>query len=108
MKVREEIETTVGDASLMLAVLARLGLEVWFRYQKYREEYARPGVVVAIDETPIGTFVELEGDEAGIIETARALDRTPDDYVIDSYRDLFRRERETKGLPLTDMMFETS
>ena len=108
MKVREELETTVGDSSLTLTLLARLGLEVWFRSQKYREEYSRPGVVIAIDETPMGTFVELEGDEAGIVETAQTLDRTPDDYVTDSYGGLFRRELETRGLPFTDMVFETS
>ena len=108
MKVREELETTVGDSPLILTVLERLGLEVWFRAQKYREEYTRPGVVIAIDETPIGTFVELEGNEAAIAETAAALGRTPDDYLNESYGSLFRHELETRGLPFTDMVFETS
>ena len=44
-------------------------------------------MVIAIDETPVGVFVEIEGGEAPSTATARALGCTPDDYVTDSYRD---------------------
>src|SRR5476651_1901801 len=40
MKLREELETVVGDGTLVLRVLEELGFHVWFRYQKYREEFA--------------------------------------------------------------------
>ena len=93
MKVREELETAAGDAALLVRLLEQLGLRVWFRYQKYRQEYALPGVVLTVDETPIGTFVELEGDEQGIRDLAAALGRTPRDYVVDSYYRLFVRSR---------------
>ncbi len=33
-KVREELETTVGDGALLLRLFERLGFRVWFRYQK--------------------------------------------------------------------------
>src|SRR5437016_10998091 len=65
MKVREELETIVGDGLLLLRVLEELGFRVWFRYQKYREEFAHECVTVALDETPVGTFVEIEGSENG-------------------------------------------
>jgi adenylate cyclase class 2 len=106
MKVREELETVVGDATLMLQILEALGFHVWFRYQKYREEFAIEDVVVAIDETPIGTFVELEGGEQGIAALASALGRAPSDYLLESYRTLFVRHREERGLPPTDMLFD--
>ena len=61
MKLREELETAVGDGTLMLRLLAELGFRIWFRYQKYREEFALEDVIIAIDETPVGTYVELEG-----------------------------------------------
>ncbi len=106
MKLREELETIVGDGLLLLRVLEELGFRVWFRYQKYREEFAREDVTVAIDETPVGTFVEIEGSEHGIQEMAAALARKPDDYVLDSYRGLFVKHCERHGLPVTDMLFE--
>jgi hypothetical protein len=37
---------------------------------------------------------------------ADALGRTPDDYVLDSYRGLFLKYREEFGLTGTDMVFD--
>jgi adenylate cyclase class 2 len=106
MKVREEIETVVGDAAVVLRVLEEIGLQVWFRYEKYREEFSHEDVIVAIDETPIGVFVELEGSEAGITAMAESLDRTPADYIVESYRALYLRFRREQGLAGTDMVFD--
>jgi adenylate cyclase class 2 len=106
MKLREEVETVVGDGEVLLRVLHELGLHVWFRYEKYREEFAREEVVVAIDETPVGVFVEIEGSEDGITAMAEALGRRPDDYILDSYRGLFLALREPLGLPGSDMVFD--
>ncbi len=108
MKLREELETVVGDGLLLLRVLEELGFRVWFRYQKYREEFAHEDVIVAVDETPVGTFVEIEGSEDGIHQMAAALARKPSDYVLDSYRGLFVKHCQRQGLPLTDMLFEES
>jgi adenylate cyclase class 2 len=107
MKVREEIETVVGDGEVLLRVFQELGLEVWFRYEKYREEFSYEDVIVAIDETPVGIFVEIEGSERGIAATAAALGRTPSDYIVDSYRGLFLQHREVRGLKAEDMMFDS-
>ena len=74
--------------------------------EKYREEFAHEDVTIAVDETPVGTFVEIEGSEGGIRQTAEALARKPADYVTDSYRGLYVRHCEQHGLPLADMLFE--
>jgi adenylate cyclase class 2 len=108
MKLREELETVVGDGLLLLRVLEEVGFHVWFRYQKYREEFVHKDVIVALDETPVGTFVEIEGSEAGIHQMAAALDRKPGDYVLDSYRGLFVKHCQRHGLTATDMLFEES
>lgn len=107
MKLREEVETVVGDGEVLLRVLHELGLHVWFRYEKYREEFAHEDVIVAIDETPVGIFVEIEGGEEGITAMAEALGRTTDDYILDSYRGLFLSVRESLGLAGTDMVFDS-
>jgi adenylate cyclase, class 2 len=108
MKVREELETVVGDGEILLRVLRELGLHVWFRYEKYREEFAHEDVIVAIDETPVGIFVEIEGSERGIATMADALGRPQSDYIQDSYRGLFLRHREEFGLVGSDMVFAES
>ena len=106
MKLREELETVVGDGTLTLRVLEELGFHVWFRYQKYREEFALDDVMIAIDETPVGTYVELEGGERGIATTTEALGRRPSDYVLDSYRGLYVRDCQARRVPITNMLFD--
>lgn len=106
MKLREELETIVGDGVLLQRMLEELGFRVWFRYQKYREEFSREGVIVAIDETPVGVFVELEGGEEAIAAIATAMGRSSADYVVDSYRTLFVNYCRAKGLEPADMVFE--
>ena len=105
MKVREEQETAVDDARVVEAAFRALGLVVGFRYEKYRTEYSLPGVTLTIDDTPVGVFVELEGEEAAILDAARALGRTPDEFLLDSYRSLFLARQQTFGLAGPDMLF---
>ena len=62
-------------------------------------------MIVAIDETPIGVFVEVEGSERGIAAMAEALGRQQDEYVLDSYRGLFAGYCAQHGLPVGDMLF---
>ena len=106
MKVREELETGVGDGALLLRVLERAGFRVWFRYQKHREEFTCAGAVVAIDETPCGVFVEIEGARSCVQQVANALGRTPDDYIVASYRTLYEADCARRGRPVADMVFE--
>jgi adenylate cyclase class 2 len=106
MKLREELETGVDNGVLLLAILERLGYRVWFRYEKYREEFSLDGVVIAVDETPIGTFVEIEGTDAGIADAAARLGRTSDDFIVDSYRGLFAQECSRRGVEPGNMLFD--
>ena len=106
MKLRQELETVVGDGVVLLDILEELGLHVWFRYEKYREEFSHEDVTVAVDETPVGVFVEIEGTENGIMTMADALGRSPADFVLDSYRGLFLKHRDELGLSGTDMVFD--
>jgi adenylate cyclase, class 2 len=105
-KLREELETLVTDGTLLLRIFEQLGFHVWFRYEKYREEFAVDDVIVAIDETPVGTFVEIEGGDRGIAEMAEALGRGPSDYLLDSYRRLYMNDCQARGIPIGDMLFE--
>jgi len=108
MKLREERETIVADGDTMVGILEELGLRIWFRYEKYREEFAADDAVIAIDETPVGTYIEIEGSEAAIHRVAAALGFSPADYVTDSYRGLFLRARDAGRIGGDHMVFAAS
>jgi adenylate cyclase class 2 len=102
MKMREEIESGVESGDALAALLHALGFAPCFRYQKYREEYRADGVVAAIDDTPAGVFVEIEGDERGILALASAIGRAPKDFILDSYYAVWIK---AKGERAGDMIF---
>ena len=105
IKIRQEYETVVADGAMLNKILEELGLHCWFRYEKYREEFTNDDVVIAVDETPVGVFVEIEGGENAIHAAARALGKSPADYITDSYRFLFLQHRDANGLAGADMIF---
>ncbi len=88
-KMREEIETRVSDFANMEKMLLGIGFRVSFVYEKYREVFGWRGIRVMLDETPIGNFLEIEGEPAGIDAMAAALGFSPGEYITDSYHRLF-------------------
>ncbi len=89
IKTRDEIEIPVADPGAVERLFALLGYRPIFRYQKYREVYRFRRVEIVVDETPIGTFLEIEGEVKGIHAAAAALGYKPQDYISDSYASLF-------------------
>lgn len=89
VKSREERETAVSDPDTLQEVLRRLGYEPVFRYQKYRESWFHGGQAIEIDDTPVGTFLEIEGDTDGIHAVAEQLGYAPRDFMLESYVAIF-------------------
>jgi adenylate cyclase class 2 len=99
-KIREEHESPVEDPVEMAKVFAAMGLVPWFRYEKYRSTYRLPGIVgakVELDETPIGNFIEIEGQPAAIDRAARQLGFHRSDYITKSYGALFMELQALRG-----------
>lgn len=90
MKVARELECEVGRDEALAAILEGLGFAPNYRYQKYREVFALDDLVVTIDETPIGMFVELEGSVEGIRAAAARLGWGKERFIKESYRALHR------------------
>jgi predicted adenylyl cyclase CyaB len=102
LKVRDEIEVTVAHAEAMRDLLVRLGYRVVRRYEKVREEWRLAAVTVALDHTPIGDFVEFEGDDA--VQAAARMSFDPGTAERRSYLRLYEDwRREHPELP-ADMM----
>ncbi|HXH68253.1 MAG TPA: class IV adenylate cyclase [Candidatus Limnocylindrales bacterium] len=111
-KVREEIETELTDGATMRRIFEGLGLRGWFRYEKYRTTYIVPGrhawakgLLIEVDETPIGTFVELEGRAEAIDRAAKELGYSARDYVLKNYLVLYLEDCKRRGEQPKDMVF---
>jgi len=99
-KVREELEVRVADGDQLAVILKALGFRPDFRYEKYRSTYRLPSmdnVILDLDETPIGDFLEAEGTRAAIDRAAELLGYQSADYVTKSYWELFRDEVRKSG-----------
>jgi adenylate cyclase class 2 len=108
VKSREEIETHIDDAEVGQALLAALGFRATFRSQKYREEFALGATRVAIDETPMGTYVEVEGAPADIEPATNRLGRSRADYILESYPALHAAWCHAEGREPGDALLVTS
>jgi len=104
-KVRIEHETPVADAEQFDLILRGLGYAAVYRYQKYRSVYRLGGVEISVDETPIGCYVEIEGDPDEIDRVAARLGFDQDDYIRESYRDLHRAHAAASGESMGDLVF---
>jgi adenylate cyclase class 2 len=111
-KVREELELQVSDGEALASILHGLGMRPWFRYEKFRTKYHLPKaqrwgqyLVIDLDETPIGTFVELEGPARAIDRAAKALGFANRDYLVANYFVLYRERCRQRGEKPGDMLF---
>jgi adenylate cyclase, class 2 len=84
--------------------LLSVGFHQGFLYERYRTTFRLPNLHLEIDQTPIGTFLELEGTPQAIDRTARALGFSSRDYLRSTYWDLFQAERRRGGRRLAKNM----
>lgn len=109
-KVREEVETAVGQPAKTVKILKRLGFQRSFRYQKYRTCYLvrlddGRTIQATFDETPIGKYIELEGDAAAIEVVASQLGYPTSAFISESYVEMQVARCTSKGEPLSDLVF---
>lgn len=97
VKAMTEVETAVTDGEAARALLERLGYGIALRYQKYRTPFRCPApgceaLAVTLDETPLGCFIEIEGDPEAIHRCAAELGFCRADYETRSYLEIHRDE----------------
>ncbi len=98
-KIREEFETGVKSPSQLMKILKALGYQASFSYRKYRTSFKKPRVTICLDETPVGNFIELEGERHEIVKLARALGYARKDFIKSSYVEMIeaspKKEKES-------------
>jgi adenylate cyclase class 2 len=114
-KVREEIELEITDAKALARIFEGLGMRVWFRYEKFRTTFRLPAsnawakrLIIELDETPIGVFLELEGPANAIDRAAKALGFEASGYMVENYMALYREYCRGRGEEPRDMLFTKS
>jgi adenylate cyclase class 2 len=111
-KIRIETETTIGNREAMAEIFHQMGYTPAFIYEKYRTEWSHSAgssseaaAHLVLDETPIGTYAELEGPTAWIDQTLAALNIDPATCLTDSYGKLFLDWKERTGSPAENLTF---
>ena len=105
-KTRVELQTKVSDGAKMDGILRALGFSPAFRYEKFRAEWGDAKGHVVIDETPIGNFGEIEGPSRWIDAIARKLEIRPQDYITQSYTELFFAWKQESRSGASEMTFQ--
>jgi adenylate cyclase class 2 len=111
-KVREETETELTDSIALTKIFEGLGMRGWFSYEKYRttwklaarEKWAKD-LLIEVDETPVGTYVELEGPPEAIDRAAEAFGFLRKDYLVKNYLSLYAEDCRRRGVAPGDMLF---
>lgn len=104
-KTRAELETKVADGRALDAILQALGFRPTFRYEKFRAEWSDGQGQVVVDETPIGSFGEIEGPPRWIDRTAKVLGIRREQYLTDTYAGLFFAWKRRTHSPAKEMTF---
>jgi adenylate cyclase class 2 len=79
----------VSEPARLVEILRALGFRPVFRYEKYRATFRWLDAELVIDETPIGTFLEIEGPPGTIHQATEGLGFSRGDAITDSYPALF-------------------
>jgi adenylate cyclase class 2 len=110
-KIRIETETTVSDPRALAEIFAQIGYQPVFIYEKYRTEFSifdaatnsTPHLV--LDETPIGTYAELEGPTDWIDRTIAELNINLATCMTDSYGKLLLDWKQRTGSAAEHLTF---
>jgi adenylate cyclase class 2 len=107
-KERAEREQVVAQTSRQCAAaLTALGFRPAFRYDKFRTTFRLPHLHLDLDETPAGTFLELEGQPQAIDRAAHALGFSKRAYLRATYWDLYVADCRRRGTIPKNMLFPT-
>lgn len=104
-KEKLEREVDVRDPAKTDRLLRAMGLNPSFRYEKYRTRFKLGSLHLDLDETPVGIFLELEGQPQAIDRTAKALGYSDRDYIRGTYWALFVADRRRCGSKAKNMLF---
>jgi len=104
--LRKEIEVEVSDFDTTNRLLEALGYKVVMMYEKFRANYLMDNLVLSVDETPLGLFIELEGESpAQVRKAADALGLDWEARINLSYSALLNIFNQSSGHTFRDLSY---
>src|ERR1700684_85248 len=101
----QENQEHIKDPRRLSQALRGLGFRPGFRYEKFRTSFHLNSLHIDLDETPVGTFLELEGKPSAINRTAGSLGFAPGDYIRSTYRTLYAADCRRHHRKPQNMLF---
>ena len=111
IKKRLEWESEVEAPEAVAAILEALGFSPSFRYEKRRTTWTFASgarALVVVDETPLGLFAEIEGEDAAVRALAGRLGVGEEEFLTESYVGLWTKARAADPSLPRDMVFRPS
>lgn len=105
-KVYRELEVTISNFDTMREILHGLGYHTAQVYEKWRQTFCWKDVQVCLDTMPYGSFLEIEGPEESIKQTARHLGLPWEKRILNNYLAIFEMLCARYNLPFHDVTFE--
>ncbi len=105
-KTREEVESRVDSAEVLLRQFEMIGFRTAWIYEKRRSTWQWRDCEVVLDKLPeLGCFVEIEGDPENIRRVAVDIGLNPDDHIYDNYLGLWQKHLTARGECERHMVF---
>jgi adenylate cyclase, class 2 len=104
-KQKLEQEVTARKRRNWRRAFKLLGLRPTFQYEKYRTSFHIGGLHLDFDETPVGNFLEIEGQPNAIDQIAKQLGFTIHDYRRETYWDIYAAHCKRLGRIPRNMLF---
>ena len=96
-KIRDEYETEVKNLKHTQKILKALDLQPVIHYKKFRTQFRTKKIVICLDETDAGHFIELEGQQSDIVRFANAMGFSRQDFIKKDYIQLIEEKKKSES-----------
>lgn len=107
-KERKEIEVKVSDFSEAKKILEGIGFKVDHAYEKIRESFIFHKTRIELDKLPfLGYYLEIEGTQKGIQDTAKKLGLNLRDGITKNYLQIAREFFAKRKQKYNELLFSS-
>ena len=107
---RIEIESVIVNEKDIIDMMPYFGFPKKISWEKRRHSFLfnnqESEIIFYLDETPMGWYLEIEGEELKIEEVIKKLGLEKEKRITKAYLGLWEEYKKEKGILSKDMMFE--